>query len=161
MRGEKIMKIIIFICLCIIISGCSNIKSDNRKTIKFDITDKIYNKNLKNFTVEEFFYNEKNECYKKIVTKSKLTIDSDYKILNNEIISKITYLNIEKTDDKTDEDVYFIYDMSGNIVKELKLFQNPIEIEKTEYSYEYDEKNRLKRKIGILENILIDEKSEN
>ena len=161
MKGEKIMKIIIFICLCIIISGCSNIKSDNSKTIKLDITDKIYNKNLKNFTVEEFFYNEKNECYKKIVTKSKLTIDSDYKILNNEIISKITYLNIEKTDDKTDEDVYFIYDMSGNIVKELKLFQNPIEIEKTEYSYEYDEKNRLKRKIGILENILIDEKIEN
>ena len=161
MKGEKIMKIIIFICLCIIISGCSNIKSDNSKTIKLDITDKIYNKNLKNFTVEEFFYNEKNECYKKIVTKSKLTIDSDYKILNNEIISKITYLNIEKTDDKTDEDVYFIYDMSGNIVKELKLFQNPIEIEKTDYSYEYDEKNRLKRKIGILENILIDEKIEN
>ena len=155
------MKVIIFICLCIIIQGCSNIKSENRKTIKFDITDKIYNKNLKNFTVEEFFYNEKNKIYKKIVTKSKLTIDSDYKILNNEIISKITYLNIEKTEEKTDEDVYFIYDMSGNIVKELKLFQNPIEIEKTEYSYEYDEKNRLKRKIGISENILIDEKSEN
>lgn len=155
------MKVIIFICLCIIIPGCSNIKSENRKTIKFDITDKIYNKNLKKFTVEEFFYNEKNEIYKKIVTKSKLIIDSDYKILSNEIISKITYLNIEKTDDKTDEDVYFVYDMSGNIVKELKLFQNPIEIEKTEYSYEYDEKNRLKRKIGISENILIDEKSEN
>lgn len=151
------MKVIIFICLCIIIQGCSNIKSENRKTIKFDITDKIYNKNLKNFTVEEFFYNEKNEIYKKIVTKSKLIIDSDYKILSNEIISKTTYLNIEKTD----EDVYFIYDMSGNIVKELKLFQNPIEIEKTEYSYEYDEKNRVKRKIGISENILIDEKSEN
>ena len=53
--------------MCIIIQGCSNIKSENRKTIKFDITDKIYNKNLKNFTVEEFFYNEKNEIYKKIL----------------------------------------------------------------------------------------------